>query len=191
MGISTPIEEEQYNNLNRLRNKLLMSQLMNDSKIEISEKNISTISKKIEQGKNEIKQFCHSLTKDELEIKAKKLIMLERDLEIEKKYYDTTLNYITLLKNNISQVESSMNQLIMIMNTKDINKQMNKMDIINASSTLSENVNILLNQKKKEESINKELNNINEIFNEYPKTVDSYLKEILGNSKIEENGGFY
>ena len=84
-----------------------------------------------------------------------------------------------------------MNQLIMIMNTKDINKQMNKMDIINASSTLSENVNILLNQKKKEESINKELNNINEIFNEYPKTVDSYLKEILGNSKIEENGGFY
>ena len=191
MGISTPIEEEQYNNLNRLRNKLLMNQIFNDTKIEMSEKNISTISKQIEQGKNEIKQFCHSLTKDELEIKAKKLIMLERDLEIEKKYYDTTLNYITLLKNNISQVESSMNQLIMIMNTKDINKQMNKMDIINASSTLSENVNILLNQKKKEESINKELNNINEIFNGYPKTVDSYLKEILGNSKIEENGGFY
>ena len=191
MGISTPIEEEQYNNLNRLRNKLLMNQIFNDTKIEMSEKNISTISKQIEQGKNEIKQFCHSLTKDELQIKAKKLIMLERDLEIEKKYYDTTLNYITLLKNNISQVESSMNQLIMIMNTKDINKQMNKMDIINASSTLSENVNILLNQKKKEESINKELNNINKIFNEYPKTVDSYLKEILGNSKIEENGGFY
>ena len=93
MGITTPIEEEQYNNLNRLRNKLLMSQLMNDSKIEISEKNISTIGKKIEQGKNEIKQFCHSLTKDELQIKAKKLMMLERDLEIEKKNYDTILNY--------------------------------------------------------------------------------------------------
>ena len=73
MGITTPIEEEQYNNLNRLRNKLLMSQLMNDSKIEISEKNISKISKKIEQGKNEIKQFCHSLTKDELQIKAKEI----------------------------------------------------------------------------------------------------------------------
>ena len=94
MGISTPIEEEQYNNLNRLRNKLLMNQIFNDTKIEMSEKNISTISKQIEQGKNEIKQFCHSLTKDELEIKAKKLIMLERDLEIEKKNYNTTLNYI-------------------------------------------------------------------------------------------------
>ena len=191
MGITTPIEEEQYNNLNRLRNKLLMSQLINDSKIEISEKNISSISKKIKQGKNEIKQFCHSLTKDELQIKAKKLMMLERDLEIEKKNYDTILNYNTLLKNNISQVETTMNELMMLTNTKDINKQMKKMDIINTSTVLSENISILLNQKKKEESINKELNNINEIFNEYPKTVDSYLKEILGNSKIEENGGFY
>ena len=191
MGITTPIEEEQYNNLNRLRNKLLMSQLINDSKIEISEKNISSISKKIKQGKNEIKQFCHSLTKDELQIKAKKLMMLERDLEIEKKNYDTILNYNTLLKNNISQVETTMNELMMLTNTKDINKQMKKMDIINTSTVLSENINILLNQKKKEENINVELKNIDEFFNGFSKTSDSYLKEILGNSKIEENGGFY
>ena len=92
MGFTSPIEE-QYKNLNRLRNQLLTSQVINDAKIETSSKKISEISKKIEQGKNEIKQFCHSLTKDELQIKAKKLMMLERDLEIEKKNYDTILNY--------------------------------------------------------------------------------------------------
>ena len=168
-----------------------MSQVINDAKIELSEKNISEISKQIEQGKNEIKQFCHSLTNDELQIKAKKLIMLERDLEIEKKNYDTILNYNTLLKNNISQVEINMNELIILKNTKNINKQMKKMDIINTSTILAENVNIILNEKKKEKNINAVLNNNNEIYNGYPKTADSYLKEILGNSKIEENEGFY
>ena len=74
-------------------------------------------------------------------------MMLERDLEIEKKNYDTILNYNTLLKNNISQVETTMNELMMLTNTKDINKQMKKMDIINTSTVLSENINILLNQK--------------------------------------------
>ena len=190
MGFTSPIEG-QYKNLNRLRNKLLTIQIINDAKIETSSKKISEISKKIEQGKNEIKQFCHSLTKDELQIKAKKLMMLERDLEIEKKNYDTIFNYNTLLKNNIFQVEATMNELMMLTNTKDINKQMKKMDIINTSTVLSENINILLNQKKKEENINVELKNIDEFFNGFSKTSDSYLKEILGNSKIEENGGFY
>ena len=72
MGFTSPIEE-QYKNLNRLRNQLLTSQVINDAKIETSSKKISEISKKIEQGKNEIKQFCHSLTKDELQIKAKEI----------------------------------------------------------------------------------------------------------------------
>ena len=190
MGITSPIEE-QYNNLNRLRNKLLFSHALNDAKIEISEKNISKISKEIEQGKNEIKQFCHSLTRDELQIKAKKLIMLERDLEIEKKNYDSILNYNTLLKRNISQIEINMNELLLFKNTKDINIQMKKMDIINTSTVLAENVNIILNQKKKEDNFNIALKNINEIYNGYKKTADSYLKEILENTKIGENIGFY
>ena len=100
MGFTSPIEE-QYKNLNRLRNQLLSSQVINDSKLEISKKQISETSKKIEQGKNEIKQFCHSLTKEEMQIRAKELMELEKNLEIEKKSYETIINYNTILKTNI------------------------------------------------------------------------------------------
>ena len=190
MGFTSPIEE-QYKNLNRLRNQLLKSQVINDAKIETSSKKISEISKKIEQGKNEIKQFCHSLTKEELELKAKDLMELEKNLEIEKKKDETIRNYNNLLKNSISQIENNMDELRMYKDIKDMNKEMKKMELINTSSALAENVNNILNQKKREESINEGLKNINEIFNGNSKTTDEYLKEILGNTKIEENGGFY
>ena len=190
MGFTSPIEE-QYKNLYRLRNQLLKSQVINDAKIETSSKKISEISKKIEQGKNEIKQFCHSLTKEELELKAKDLMELEKNIEMEKKNHGTLFEYNSLLKTNISKIENNLNELKMIKDMNDINKEMKKMELINTSATLAEHVNIILNQKKKEEKIIDELKNIEQINNGSSKTPDEYLKEILGNTKIEENGGFY
>ena len=190
MGFTSPIEE-QYKNLNRLRNQLLTSQVINDAKLENSNNNISETSKQIEQGKNEIKQFCHSLTKEELQLKAKDLMELEKNLEIEKKKNDTIRNYNTLLKTNLSQIENNLNELRMFKDIKDINKELKKMELINSSAALAENVNIILNQKIREENINEGLKNINEIYEGSAKKSDEYLKEILGNTKIEENGGFY
>ena len=91
MGFTSPIEE-QYNNLYRLRNQLFVNQKINEVKLETSKNKISDIGKSIEQGNNEIKQFCHCLTKKELEIKAKQLMMLQRDLELETKNFDAILN---------------------------------------------------------------------------------------------------
>ena len=190
MGITTPIEEEQYNNLYRLRNQLFVNQKINEVKLETSKNKISDIGKSIEQGNNEIKQFCHCLTKEELEIKAKQLMMLQRDLELETKNFDAILNYNNLLKNNIYEIENNMNELIILKNTKDINKEFKKMELINTYATLSENANILLNQKERENNIIKKLENIDEIYNWNKKTPEQYLKEILSNTKIEKNIGF-
>ena len=190
MGFTSPIEE-QYKNLNRLRNQLLSSQVINDSKLEISKKQISETSKKIEQGKNEIKQFCHSLTKEEMQIRAKELMELEKNLEIEKKSYETIINYNTILKTNISQIEHNMNELRMFKDIKDTNKELKKMELINTSAALAENVNIILNQKLREENINEEFKNVSQIYNANTKTTDAYLKEILGNTPKEENKEFY
>ena len=190
MGFSSPIDK-QYENLSRLRRQLLSSQALNDIKLEISQKNISEISKKIEQGKNELKQFCHTLTKDEMQLKAKELMELEKDIEMEKKNHGTLFEYNSLLKTNISKIENNLNELKMIKDMNGINKEMKKMELINTSATLAEHVNIILNQKKKEEKIIDELKNIEQINNGSSKTPDEYLKEILGNTKIEENGGFY
>ena len=186
MGFTSPFEE-QYKNLNRLRNQLLSSQVINDSKLEISKKQISETSKKIEQGKNEIKQFCHSLTKEEMQIRAKELMELEKNLEIEKKNYETIINYNTILKTNISQIEHNMNELRMFKDIKDTNKELKKMELINTSAALAENVNIILNQKLREENINEEFKNVSQIYNANTKTTDAYLKEILGNTPKEEN----
>ena len=189
MGFTSPIEE-QYKNLNRLRNQLLSSQVINDSKLEISKKQISETSKKIEQGKNEIKQFCHSLTKEEMQIRGKELMELEKNLEIEKKSYETIINYNTILKTNISQIEHNMNELRMFKDIKDTNKELKKMELINTSAALAENVNIILNQKLREENINEEFKNVSQIYNANTKTTDAYLKEILGNTPKEENKEF-
>ena len=189
MGFTSPIEE-QYNNLYRLRNQLFLNQKINEVKLETSKNKISDIGKSIEQGNNEIKQFCHCLTKEELEIKAKQLMMLQRDLELETKNFDAILNYNNLLKNNIYEIENNMNELIILKNTKDINKEFKKMELINTYATLSENANILLNQKERENNIIKKLENIDEIYNWNKKTPEQYLKEILSNTKIEKNIGF-
>ena len=190
MGFSSPIDK-QYENLSRLRNQLFSSQALNDIKLKISQKNISEISKKIEQGKNDLKQFCHTLTKDEMQLKAKELMELEKNIEMEKKNHGTLFEYNSLLKTNISKIENNLNELKMIKDMNDINKEMKKMELINTSATLAEHVNIILNQKKKEEKIIDELKNIEQINNGSSKTPDEYLEEILGNTKIEENGGFY
>ena len=54
---------------------------------------------------------------------------------------------------------------------------------------MNDNDNFKINLKKEEFQII--YKNINEIFNGNSKTTDEYLKEILGSTKIEENGGFY
>ena len=64
------------------------------------------------------------------------------------------------------------------------------MELINTYATLSENANILLNQKERENNIIKKLENIDEIYNWNKKTPEQYLKEILSNTKIEKNIGF-
>jgi len=97
MGISSPIKE-QLKNLSRVRNLLLTDIEINKVKLDKLENNINDYGTQITQLRNEIVQFQYSLTKDELEIKAKKIISLENDKNREKKNYDMKLLIIYLYK---------------------------------------------------------------------------------------------
>ena len=84
-----------------------------------------------------------------------------------------------------------MNELRMFKDIKDTNKELKKMELINTSAALAENVNIILNQKIREENIYEQFKNVGQIYNANTKTTDAYLKEILGNTPIEGNKEFY
>ena len=185
MGVSSPVKE-QLKNLRRVRNLLLTDIELNEVKLKELEKKILEYSNKITKEQNEIKQFQYSLSKVELQIKARNIISLENNKKREEKSYDMKLSYNDNLKNNLSTIENKIAELHLYETLKETEKAMKKTDLINTSATLAENASLLLNEKENQEQI---LDAIK--ITEDEKTPDDILKEILGDTKNSETGGFY
>ena len=190
MGISSPIKD-QLKNLSRVRNLLLKDIEINKVKLDELENNINDYGTQITQLRNEIVQFQYSLTKDELEIKAKKIISLENDKNREKKNYDMKSAYNENLKDNLNIIENKIDEIHIYENLKESDKLMKKLDLINTSAVVAENAVILLKEKEKQEKSLSTLKITGDLISENKKTPDDILKELLGETKNSENGGFY
>ena len=190
MGVSSPVKE-QLKNLRRVRNLLLTDIELNEVKLKELEKKILEYSNKITKEQNEIKQFQYSLSKVELQIKARNIISLENNKKREEKNYDMKFNYNENLKNNLFAIENKIDELRLYKTLKETEKAMKKTDLISTSATLAENASLLLKEKEKQERILGELKTTGELISEDKRTPDDILKEILGDKKNSENGGFY
>ena len=188
MGISSPIKE-QLKNLSRVRNLLLTDIEINKVKLDKLENNINDYGTQITQLRNEIVQFQYSLTKDELEIKAKKIISLENDKNREKKNYDMKSAYNENLKDNLNIIENKIDEIHIYENLKESDKLMKKLDLINTSAVVAENAVILLKEKEKKEKSLDTLKITGDLISENKKTPDDILKELIGETKNSENGG--
>ena len=188
MGISSPIED-QLKNLRRVRNKLLTTGEFKKIELEKSEGEITKLSNQITQEQDEIKQFSHSFSKDELEIRAKKLIALENDKDREKQKYDRLNKYNELLKNNLNSVESKINELEFHKDIEDTNGVLN--NLIDTSKVISDNAVKIMLTNENDEGIIGQLTAANGAITGNKKTPDDILKELLGDTKNVENGGVY
>ena len=190
MGISSPIKD-QLKNLSRVRNLLLTEIEINKVKLDQLENNINDYGTQITQLRNEIVQFQYSLTKDELEIKAKKIISLENDKNREKKNYDMKLAYNENLKDNLNIIGNKIDEIHIYENLKESDKLMKILELINTSAVVAENAVILLKEKEKQEESLASLKITGGLISENKTTPDDILKELLGDTKNSENGGFY
>ena len=190
MGFSSPIDDH-ISNLSRARNMFLTSIEINDVQLKTLEKDISEKSQEITDLKNEIKQFQYSLTKEELQLKAQKLISLENDSKSLESKFNNKNNYNETLKQNLSTIENKIDELKMYKNVKEGNKILKELGLIDTCQALEDNAFLILKEQEKQEQINQKLQITSELLNEDKRTPDDVLKEILGVSKTEENGGFY
>ena len=188
MGFSSPVDD-QYKNLRRVRNKLLLNIEIKKIELEKSEEEIKKMSKQITQEQDEIKQFSHTLTKDELQIRAKKLISLEKDKEREKQNYDRLDKYNDLLKTNLSSVENKMNELELHKNLKDTNEVLT--NLIDTSQTIADNAQKIMTSIENGNQIIEGLTITSGAITGDNRTPDDLLKELLGDTKNGENGGVY
>ena len=82
----------------------------------------------------------------------------------------------------------------MYINTKEANKIMKQLGILDTNQTFIENAEMILIEKDKSDEIIGGLNNGNSCLNEGIQNPDDYLKSLLGNTetpKNNQNGGFY
>ena len=100
-------------------------------------------------------------------------------------------NYNENLKNNLSEIEIKIDELRSYKNLKETEDTMKKLELINTSETLAKNALILLKEKEKQDEILNTLKITGDLVSENKKTPDDILKEVLGDTKNLENGGFY
>ena len=188
MGFSSPVED-QIKNLRRVRNQLITAVEFKNIELEKSKEEITKLDNQMTQEKDEIKQFSHSLSKEELELRAKKLISLEKDKAREKQNNERLDKYNELLKNNLNSVESKINELEFYKNIKGVNDVLT--NLIDTSNEISKNAITILSKNENDDKNKGELTAIDKVITGNNKTPDDVLKEILGDTKTVENGGFY
>ena len=173
MGFSSPVDK-QIEYLNRVRNQLLTAMECKKIVIEKAEEEITKLRNQITQEQDEIKQFSHSLSKDELQVRAKKILGLEKELERKWRNNCRLIEYYDLLNKNLKSLEDKINELELNRNNKDI--------IEVYILTMEEIDKMIKSEIPREGGFEIPVDR---------RTPDDVLKEILSDTKNDENGGFY
>ena len=173
--------EEQIRQLTKLKNDVTTTVETNDIRISGIQQQIKEINEEIKQLENDIVQNQYSYSEAEKLQKAQKIIELKSDLQRAQK----TLNLINPnnenLKNNITMINSKIQEIETNRITKMENDIMTKIGDTDPTPALKKNIEYIMEQIEKDNKIIEMLNNGNKAINPDVGTAEDILKQTLGN----------
>ena len=173
--------EEQIRQLTKLKNDVTTTVETNDIRISGIQQQIQEINEEIKQLENDIVQNQYSYSEAEKLQKAQKIIELKSDLQRAQK----TLNLINPnnenLKNNITMINSKIQEIETNRITKLENDIMTKIGDTDPTPALKKNIEYIMKQIEKDNKIIEMLNNGNKAINPDVGTAEDLLKQTLGN----------
>ena len=173
--------EEQIRQLTKLKNDVTTTVETNNIRISGIQQQIQEINDEIKQLENDIVQNQYSYSEAEKLQKAQKIIELKSDLQRAQK----TLNLINPnnenLKNNITMINSKIQEIETNRITKMENDIMTKIGDTDPTPALKKNIEYIMEQIEKDNKIIEMLNNGNKAINPDVGTAEDILKQTLGN----------
>ena len=173
--------EEQIRQLTKLKNDVTTTVETNDIRISGIQQQIKEINEEIKQLENDIVQNQYSYSEAEKLQKAQKIIELKTDLQRAQKAFDLLNPNNENLKNNITMINSKIQEIETNRITKMENDIMTKIGDTDPTPALKKNIEYIMEQIEKDNKIIEMLNNGNKAINPDVGTAEDLLKQTLGN----------
>ena len=174
--------EDAVSKLTSLKGRVMTTIQLNDIKIAKSEKELEKIEAQIKQGENDIKQNQYSYSDSEKQTKVNKLIDLQKDRAREKKSLDALRTYNETLKNNLTMLNSKIEEVRNAQQIKEGNDLMKELGSLDTGETLRQNIeNVMIENQRQEDNIKIMQNGNNALNSDLGiQNPDDYLKSLLG-----------
>lgn len=174
--------EDAVSKLTSLKGRVMTTIQLNDIKIAKSEKELEKIEAAIKQGENDIKQNQYSYSDSEKQTKVKKLIDLQKDRAREQKSLDALRTYNETLKNNLTMLNSKIEEVRNAQQIKEGNDLMKELGSLDTGETLRQNIeNVMIENQRQEDNIKIMQNGNNALNSDLGiQNPDDYLKSLLG-----------
>ena len=168
--------------LTSLKGRVMTTIQLNDIKIAKSEKELEKIEAQIKQGENDIKQNQYSYSDSEKQTKVKKLIDLQKDRAREQKSLDALRTYNETLKNNLTMLNSKIEEVRNAQQIKEGTDLMKELGSLDTGETLRQNIeNVMIENQRQEDNIKIMQNGNNALNSDLGiQNPDDYLKSLLG-----------
>ena len=174
--------EDAVSKLTSLKGRVMTTIQLNDIKIAKSEKELEKIEAQIKQGENDIKQNQYSYSDSEKQTKVNKLIDLQKDRAREQKSLDALRTYNETLKNNLTMLNSKIEEVRNAQQIKEGNDLMKELGSLDTGETLRQNIENVMMENQRQEGNIKIMQNGNNALNSDLgiQNPDDYLKSLLG-----------
>ena len=175
-------DNDAVSKLTSLKGRVMTTIQVNDIKIAKSEKELEKIEAQIKQGENDIKQNQYSYSDSEKQTKVKKLIDLQKDRAREQKSLDALRTYNETLKNNLTMLNSKIEEVRNAQQIKEGNDLMKELGSLDTGETLRQNIeNVMMENQRQEDNIKIMQNGNNALNSDLGiQNPDDYLKSLLG-----------
>ena len=175
-------DNDAVSKLTSLKGRVMTTIQVNDIKIAKSEKELEKIEAAIKQGENDIKQNQYSYSDSEKQTKVNKLIDLQKDRAREKKSLDALRTYNETLKNNLTMLNSKIEEVRNAQQLEEGNDLMKELGSLDTGETLRQNIENVMMENQRQEGNIKIMQNGNNALNSDLgiQNPDDYLKSLLG-----------
>ena len=175
-------DNDAVSKLTSLKGRVMTTIQVNDIKIAKSVKELEKIEAAIKQGENDIKQNQYSYSDSEKQTKVKKLIDLQKDRAREQKSLDALRTYNETLKNNLTMLNSKIEEVRNAQQIKEGNDLMKELGSLDTGETLRQNIeNVMIENQRQEDNIKIMQNGNNALNSDLGiQNPDDYLKSLLG-----------
>ena len=175
-------DNDAVSKLTSLKGRVMTTIQVNDIKIAKSVKELEKIEAAIKQGENDIKQNQYSYSDSEKQTKVNKLIDLQKDRAREQKSLDALRTYNETLKNNLTMLNSKIEEVRNAQQIKEGNDLMKELGSLDTGETLRQNIENVMMENQRQVDIIKIMQNGNNALNSDLgiQNPDDYLKSLLG-----------